>query len=352
LRILIVKLHAVGDVIMALPMVTALRKRYPNARITWLCGETTAPIIRLMRGVEVIAVNEANLFHGSPAERIAEMAKAWVRLLGRRFDLILTAYADPRYRLVTLTARSKERRKTNRGKGRWWAVAGRYQADEYVRLATNVDGPKAERAELPVIRPPLTEKLRSLTHGTAQGLVAIAPGGAKNTSVDSPLRRWPIESYRRLAAELLRRGFRVAITGAPSDAWARPNFEGLPVIDLIGRTSLVDLLALYGACAGVVTHDSGPLHIAILADACTVALFGPTIPQEKVPSRERIRVLWGGEALPCCPCWDGKLYAPCTENVCLQQISVDMVIDALDELIGGPRSGVVPARAPLMATVR
>lgn len=319
---------------MALPMITALRKRDPNARIAWVCGETAAPIMALMGDVEVIAVDDTKLFHGSPAERIAEMAKAWVKLAGRRFDLILTAYADPRYRLLTLTARGKERRKTNRGKGRWWAIAGRYQADEYVRLVTGVDGPEAERAELPVIRPPLSENLRCLIHGTANGLVAVSPGGAKNTSVDSPLRRWPLESYRLLSEELLRGGFRVAITGAHSDAWVRPNFEGLPVIDLVGKTSLVELLALYGACAAVVAHDSGPLHIAILADAPTVALFGPTIPSHFVPTRPWVKVLWGGEALPCRPCFDGKLYAPCMQNVCLQQISVDMVMDAFNELIG------------------
>ena len=179
MTILIVKVHAVGDVIMALPMVTALRKRDPNARITWLCGEAAAPIVELMGDIEVIAVKDAKLFGGSFGERFAEMAKVWVRLLGRRFDLILTAYADPRYRLLTLTARGKERRKTNRGRGRWWAIAGRYQADEYVRLATNVDGPRAERAELPVIRPPMLD-VESFD-GTAQvGVLKRLKTSARN----------------------------------------------------------------------------------------------------------------------------------------------------------------------------
>lgn len=333
LRILIVKLHAIGDVVMALPMVTALRKRWPRARITWLSGETVAPLVRLLGDVEVIAINDAKLFHGSPAERISQIARAWKMLLGRRFDLILTAYADPRYRLLTLSARGKERRKTNRGEGRWWAVAGRYQADEYVRLATNIDGPDAACGELPVFRPPLSERVRALIHGTAEGLIAMAPGGAKNALVDSPLRRWPLESYRLLAERLLARGFRVAITGAVSDDWVRSGFEAMPVIDLIGRTPLVDLLALYAASRGVVTHDSGSFHIAMLADAPTVVLFGPTMPSHFVPRGRRVKVLWGGKALACRPCFDGKLYAPCARNVCLEQISVDLVMDALNGLL-------------------
>lgn len=336
---------------MALPMIAALRKRDPNARITWVCGETAAPIVELIGDVEVIAVKDVKLFRGSATERISEIAKLWARLAGRGFDLILTAYADPRYRLLTLTAHGKERRKTNRGRGRWWAISGRYQAHEYVRLATDIDGPNADYAELPVIRPPLSEKLHSLLHGTAEGVVALAPGGAKNALVDSPLRRWPLKSYRLLAERLLAQGYRVTLTGAPSDDWVRAGFKGMPVIDLIGQTSLADLLALYGASVGVVTHDSGPMHIAILAGAPTVSLFGPTIPSHFVPTGRRLKVIWGGETLPCRPCFDGKLYAPCPQNVCLQQISVDMVVDALSELIGSSCTRGTPVRSPLIASV-
>ncbi|MGH7838029.1 MAG: glycosyltransferase family 9 protein, partial [Candidatus Binataceae bacterium] len=105
------------------------------------------------------------------------------------------------------------------------------------------------------------------------------------------------------------------------------------VLDLVGQTSLLDLLAIYGVSDGVITHDSGPLHLAILARAPTVALFGPTLPNHFVPKGMPVTVLWGGDDLACRPCFDGKAYAPCRDNRCIKQISVAQVVAALEKLV-------------------
>src|SRR5262249_23063517 len=109
------------------------------------------------------------------------------------------------------------------------------------------------------------------------------------------------------------------------------------VFDLVGKTSLAELLAIYGVSNAVITHDSGPLHLASLSGAPTVALFGPTVPLEKVRPAKHVRVLWGGEDLPCRPCYDGKRYASCADNQCLKQISVAQVITALQQLLDAGR---------------
>jgi heptosyltransferase II len=333
MRVLIVKLHAIGDVTMCLPMVTALRKRDPSVQISWLCGKPLAPLIGLMEDIDVIPVDDAKLLNGSIFEKCIELSKLWRKLFGRYFDLIICGYLDSRARLLTLTAISKERRSCARQKGGWWAVAGRYQGDEYLRLVTKLDGPEMEPAELPTFRIPLSDRIRGLLGDTRKPLIAVAPGGAKNTRVESPLRRWPLSSYRSLAESLLPKGYSVVVTGGPADDWVSEGFRGLEVTDLVGQTSLTDLIALYGVSAGVVTHDSGPLHLALLARTPTVALFGPTIPQEKVLPYKWVRILWGGENLACRPCYDGKTYAPCTDNQCMRQISVGQVVDALENVI-------------------
>ena len=337
MKVLIVKLGAIGDVIMAMPMVGAIRRRDPRAQIVWMCGEAAAPLIAMLDGVETLAISESALLGGSLARKIRAVCSVWRRLLGRRFDLIITGYSDWRYRLLSLTARARERRGFDRGRGRWWPTPGRYHGDEYVRLVLNRDGPEAAPIEPPRIDPAPPPELRSLLAGLGRDAIALAPGGARNALGDSPLRRWPLASYALLGAELARRGWRIALTGAPSDGWTRAGFKGLPVVDLIGKTTLLDLISVYRACGAVVTHDSGPLHLAILAGAPTVALFGPTLPSEKVPRGERIRVIHGGAGLPCRPCYDGRTYAPCRDNRCLGEIAPAMVADAVEELIGGPR---------------
>src|SRR5262249_38599606 len=151
---------------------------------------------------------------------------------------------------------------------------------------------------------------RHLLQSVSRPLIILAPGGARNSLVESPLRRWPLDSYRLLASELIMRGFGVVITGGPTDDWVSVAFKSLPILDLIGKTSLTDLLSIFAVSDAIITHDSGPLHVASLCGTPTIALFGPTIPMEKVSSNSNLHVLWGGQDLPCRPCYDGKLYAP------------------------------------------
>jgi lipopolysaccharide heptosyltransferase II len=340
---LIIKIAPIGDTIMALPMVAALRRRYPGARVIWIGGETTADLVRIAGDVEVIPVNEHRFGRGSLLERVSEALEVCRKLRRRRFDLAIVAHANKRFRALTLaltlTTSVGEWRSfhSTRSKARLWAVPGRYHGDEYVRLITGVDGPDAEPAELPTTKLPLSDSMLSRFDGSTANLVVLAPGGAWGFSGEQPLRRWPLESYRLLAVELLGRGLRVVLTGAPSDDWARAAFSGLPVIDLISRTSLTDQLALFGACAVVVTHDSGPLHVAQLAGAPAVALFGPTNPAEYVRDPTRVRVIWGGAGLVCRPCHTSRGFAPCNDNRCIKGIPVQEVVSAVEEIIARNR---------------
>jgi heptosyltransferase-2 len=332
-KVLIVRLNAIGDIVMTLPLLEVLRSRYPAAQVTYVCGETVASIPRLLDRVEVIAVDDRALLMGTFSEKVRALIDVWRRLFGRRFDLVLTLHFDWRFLLLSATALARERRRLNRSRGRRLPVPGRYDGAEYIRLLTEIDGPDAPPARLPELNLTLPNSLRQLFKNCTTPLVALAPGGAKNLVNDSPLRRWPLESYARLARELCRVGYRVAITGASSDAWVGTAFRHLEVIDLIGQTSLVDLLALYQHCSAVVTHDSGPLHFALLARVPTIALFGPISPHERVLAQPWLRVIWGGAGLVCRPCFDGRHYAPCSNNRCMTEIDVELVAEAVEELV-------------------
>ena len=165
-------------------------------------------------------------------------------------------------------------------------------------------------------------------------MIALAPGGARNPARDNPLRRWPLEHYAALARAARREGHAVLLTGSADDAWIRPAFAGIGVIDLIESTTLPGLVALYARCAAVVTHDSGPLHLARLVDARVVALFGPTAPATLLRESTRAIALWPGVALPCAPCYDGLSFAACTSNRCLQMLHPDTVAASVAALIG------------------
>lgn len=342
MNILFVKLSALGDVIMALSSIPALKRKYPDARLTWITGKSSAPLIRRVGEIdEIIEVDEKSLLTGRLSRRIAELIKVMLRLNRRQFDMVLTAHSDKRYKILTMTVRAKLRRSFN-----WqepFPRQGRHHCDEYVRLATGIEGPGAELPQFPSISGILSgDFAQNLDFNGDRPVVAVAPGGAKNVLREQSLKRWPIENYIILIKTLLKRNIHVAVTGDNNDSWIRPYLESLPVKDLIGKTSLLELIEVYKTADLVVTHDSGPMHMAIFAGTPVLSLFGPTMPQVFGPLQRHIstnsasarsKVIWGGESLPCRPCYNGKSFSQCDDNLCLRSISPETVMQRIDEML-------------------
>jgi heptosyltransferase-2 len=337
-NVLIVKLAAIGDVVMALPMVSALRAANPATRIAWLAGETALPLLRCVDGIdELIAIDDSAILAGSTRARAGAVLNAWRALGRRRFDQVLIAHSDRRYRLLTRWLRASETRWLGERRGRPRFLPFRLHQDEYVRLVTGVDDVAAQRYAPPTVHATLDPDIETRLQPLAgRRLIAIAPGGARNAARDTPLRRWPAERYAELARTLLARGDAVLVTGARSDEWTRTAFAGLEVTDLIGATSLPGLVALYARCAAVVTHDSGPLHLARLAGTRLVALFGPTPAASFIREDARTAAIWQAGTLACAPCYDGRELARCSDNRCMQMIAPKVALAQLDALLAAP----------------
>lgn len=332
--VLIVKVGAIGDVVMAIPAAAAAREAGDDVRVTWLCGTAVEPLLRFV-GVadELVLVDEQALWSASRLARIRAVLSVWRRLAGRRFDLVAIGHPDPRYRLLNLFVRARTTRSWHRGGRRPWPLWGRYHGDENVRLVLGGDSATLPRRPYPTLRFPFHGRLADELGNCSNGRVVLVPGSAKNPLRDDGLRRWPLEHYVELARRLVAEGRQVVLVGSPDDAWTREAFSGVDVADAIGRTSLVELCGLMQQSDLVITHDGGPLHLALLARARLIALFGPTSPHEKVPERDGVVVLWGGADLACRPCYDGSDYADCPLNVCLREITVDRVHEEAEQLI-------------------
>ena len=341
-RALIVKLGAIGDVVMAIPAAYAMHQR--GYAVEWICGEGAAPVLRLYPWIRVIEVSERALLRGSLIEQTRAMVDAWRKICGRRYDLCATLYYDARYALLALPVRASRRVRLS-GKGRETAaLAERHFTDEYARLLqADADGERpAQLAPVPA------EGLTKAALGDGSRRVMLVPAGARNLLRDNPLRRWPLDRYVELAKRLIERGCEVALLGGPDDGWASESFAGVPVTDHIGRLSLVESLAMLSSAAVTVTHDTGPLHLAGITQTAIVAIFGPTNPNRFMPARENCVALWGGEGFACRPCYDGREFAPCTNNGCVQQITVEMVLGEVEKMLEARRSGrALPPRVVL-----
>lgn len=335
MRYLIVKLSAVGDVAMASTLPGAIRQRDADAHIAWLCGAGVAELVRMFAGVdEVMVVDDAALLRGGAVRRVAALASAWRQLAGRHFDQILVGHADWRYRALALSARASRRRALSLApSARALPVAGRYHGDEYARLLEDDSrGPIAGHWPLADVRPALRRPVAPAEVG-----VVLVPGGARNMLRESALKRWPVEGYAELARRLGRADVRVTLIGDAADAWVRPAFADLDVRDEIGAHGLAGTLGLLGAADLVVSHDTGPLHLARLVRAPLLALFGPTNPSHFVADDATTSILWGGGALACRPCYDGREFAACRDNLCMQDIRVEAVAERALEMLARDR---------------
>lgn len=310
--------------------------------VEWLCGQQVAPLLAMYPWIGTIVVEENTLLRGNTLDRAGSLLGLWKQLAGRRYDLVATLYYDSRYRLLTSTVRAERRLWLSAEDRARRILPGRHHTDEFARL---VLGWKDDVR--PVSLPPVAPERMPLSPVPRTGSVpriVLVPAGARNLVREDALRRWPIEYFVIVAQKLLEQGCEVLLSGGPGDCWASAAFVGLPVTDRIGRDTLVETVGLFDSSDVVVTPDTGPLHLAGITSASIVGIFGPTSPHFFSPRRPGVVALWGGEGFACRPCYDGKEYAPCRNNSCVQQVSPAMVLAAVERLLDERQKGVL--RAP------
>lgn len=325
-RYLIIKIAAIGDVIMALPMIEKIREIDCDAEITWICGKTVKPILEYFPIDHILSINEKKLLAGSKIEKIKTVFEVWRKIAGKKYNVVALGHAARQYQILTLLTRKDFFYSFSHIMGEVCPIPGRHHSDEYVHLINRDNKEPVQVATFPkIILPPnIKERLQ-----TEKKIVLLAPGGAKNLLADDFLRRWPIDYYVKLAAILKSHGYDVIIAGAKSDLWVKEYFTGIDVINLIGKTNLIEMIGVFQNINYVITHDSGPLHLAGLTNVRLIGIFGPTNPLEKMPVRQDSFFVWINNKLACCPCYDGKYYANCKDNICMKMITPDDIYNII-----------------------
>ncbi len=336
-RALIVKLGQIGDVIMAIPAVSALHAQ--GFEIDWLCGRAVRPLLECYSWIRVIPVDDAALLCGGPVDRLLAIARLWASVLATKYDLCATLYYDRRFHLLTLPIRSRRRVVLSRKSRATTLLTGRRHTDEYARVLLQTEDSFREES-CPLVRPDRLPAFRWPAEASSRR-IAIVPGGTKNVLGEQVLRRWPIDNYVLLGRRMLERGWEVVLLGGPDDAWARPHFQHLAVTDLVGKLSLPEVVGACDGCDAVVSHDTGPLHLAGLSRASVIGIFGPTDPATFLPRRPFSLAIWGGQGFACRPCYDGRDFAPCQFNGCMHQVTPELVLRELDFLLRDCDRGVI-----------
>lgn len=337
MRVLFVRLSAMGDVIQSAAALKLFRDAHPGVIIDWAVDRDLMALVERFNVADrAIAVESKALFAGSFTNRLQNLWREMRKLsaLGS-YDRVCCAHPDWRFSLLAALVHSKQRVSPKQLARTHGFIANRNRVFEYYRLLTGEDhGELAVDAALSALGKSVLATQREWQFKLPARYIVLMPGGARNALRDDPLRRWPTVSYVALAKELLNQGCPIVLLGGPDDRWVSEYFTGLNILDLVGQTSLTDMVALLDSASCAVTHDSGPIHLASITSVPLIGIFGPTPANAVVSfSRPKTVVLQPENRVSCSPCYDGRAYADCADNTCMQATTVEQVLAAVDDLV-------------------
>ncbi len=317
LRTLVVAPQWIGDAVMSEPLLAALAAR--GEQLTVAALPWVAPVYRAMP--QVGTVLEWPFAHGrldwAKRRRIA-------RELRGRFD---SAYVLPnslKSALIPFLARIPQRHGYF-GEGRWLLLNRRLDngakrppmVEFYLALAgartgsgpahARPDGARDEPAPAPRLRLDTNARTQAMQRaGVSEGGFWVFAPGAEY----GPAKCWPAEHYAALARALFEQsGAPVLLLGSPKEAALCESISAAAAPAcrvLAGKTALLEAIALIAASRGMVSNDSGLMHVAAAFGIPQVALFGSTSPVHTPPLNPRAQVLWLKDELKldCAPCFD------------------------------------------------
>jgi 3-deoxy-D-manno-octulosonic-acid transferase/heptosyltransferase-1 len=351
MKILIVKLSAIGDVLHTLPALTALRRHYPHAQIDWLVEEAAADLVQEHAALNRVLVwRRREFIQLLKSGKLATSGGLFMDLLfalrRTRYDLVIDFQALLKSSLWIFLARG--RRKAGFDQGMEHSENSHLFLNERIPpVSMEMHALDRGLALLQSLGIPDMQVVYDLPIGaeeerTAEELLKESgvplnhPFIAINPVAKWPTKLWTARRFGELAGRLLQKGFQVVFTGSGED---RPLLDdmtgtlGSSVGRLDGRTRLKVLAAVYRLAGAVVSTDTGPMHLAAAVGTPVVALFGPTAPWRTGPYGENHIVLRSG--VSCSPCFSRSCKTAELEPMaCMNRITVEQVAEAVDRLHG------------------
>lgn len=341
-RILIIRPSAIGDVVMASPLISALRRAYPAAYLAWLVEPYAYDLLRHNRLLDAVILWPKGYWKQLIRERnlrglAREIQGFAVQLRQEHFDIVLDGQGLLRSRLLARLTNAPQRiglDSREPGKSLMTRIVPRGNntariSSEYLELAMALGLPLDDfRMGVAVGEEDLhiAQNLLS-TYGVSKPYVLLCPFTTR------PQKHWIEERWLRLAAVLTAQlDLSVVILGGAGDTLATLHTESqpqVPLYDFTGKTSLGVSAALVKLAHLVVGVDTGLTHLAIALDRPTITLFGSTCPYTDTATTNT-EVLYHRQ--PCSPCHR----RPSCQGAyhCMRAITVEQVTAAAQNLLG------------------
>ncbi len=352
-RILVIRLDLIGDLVLSLTVVRALKRTYPDTEIDLLATPASANVALHDPHLSEIITYDPNIWRRPKA---LLQLKNWHdanallhHLHARHYDLAVSVYGQWAGMLAVL---SGTKRRVGFGResypgfmtdsvpGRHWSpLDNKHEVDYCLELAQaagatlttadriphlNVDAQSAQDIE---------QLLRN--EGFQQDKPLIACHVSSNNGQS---KRWPLPYWATLLDRLIREeGAQIALTGAPADLPIIKNITSRMQehpINLAGKTSLPQLAALLKRAHLLISGDSGPIHMATALGVPIIGIYGPTNPSLSGPVSPDATVL--RSTIWCSPCYNMKDPADCRfyTTQCMKNITPTQVFEVVHNKLG------------------
>lgn len=348
-RILIIKPSSLGDIVHALPVLHALRSRWPAAEIDWLIGKSFAPLLEHHPTITRLVPFDRALFSRmwrSPAA-LGKFVGLLRELRKRKYDVVIDLQGLFRSGYLTWKTRSPIRIGFREAREFAWKAYTHFipslgpdaHAVDRNMAVCDMLGCNANRVEFDLAVTSDEQRLaRELlaNNGVSNGTrwIAVIPGARWETKL------WPGERFSRLIDEFHQsQSCQCVLLGAPDEAdRCRAIVEKCTsnVMSLVGKTNVRMFAVLLGLADAVICQDSAAAHLAAAQHRPLVCITGPTNPHRTGPYRYPQGV--ARLNIPCSPCYLRKLSDCPHAHRCMNELPVSEVIRVLN-LAGLPAGG-------------
>lgn len=333
--ILVIKVSSLGDVVLAVPSLRAIRKRYKKAHIRLLIDARFRELF-----INCPYIDEITSCDLKGRDRNLGFLKLASRIRSEDFDISIDLQNNRKSHLLSFLSGIPERYGYDNGKlsflinrkiklpkqkigpiehqGRVLRLAGVTNVEEKLELWPSAEAEKWAE-----------DFLTSNWLKKGQELIGLNLSASEKWKS----KNWPLKYMEKLASEAERkRSARVVLLGTGKDRKAADRFKRsskTKPIDCVGKTDLLKLVEMIKRCDVLLTGDSAPMHIAASCNTPVVALFGPTDPGRHAPPADEVFILTS--KVRCMPCY--RPVCPKGHERCMKEIRPEDVFRAIEKVL-------------------
>jgi len=387
-KILIINIFGIGDVLFTTPLIRNLKLQYPDLSIGYVCNRRTVSVLKRLPQIDRAFVYERDAFYAvyqkSKVAFLKKLAAFIQEIKGEKYDVVIDLSMNTFTGFFAWQAGIKARTGfdyKNRGfflnkKIALQGYEGKHVIEYYLDFLKYLNMPVDEKkdasqfcespgraqtkvllghcarpggsqnwnaSEKRMIFPITTEEeqwaesfLREMGIKEGASVIGMVPGGGASWGKDAAYKRWEAEKYAKLADKLIEKfAVEIILMGSLEEQDLCGKVSTLMqnhAYLTCGKTSIPQFAALSIKCRVNIVNDGGPLHVAVAAGAKTVSIFGPV--DERVygpyPREGHIVVKHN---IACRPCYHRFRRASCTHISCLREITVEQVMEKVEELL-------------------